>query len=147
MTADPGTGWERLAEALAGDLTRLGDGDTVALSVGPRYVQLLQLPTKLVAETVANDVLPPAERLSTEDLRRIAALGWPSPGDPRDNWRVELGWPVHSRDSRRLADLLVRTLAEVHLAPSPEALEYTAFNTLTGEPVTVPALAGLRRSD
>jgi len=128
-------GWDAFAAALAENLTRLDDGDTAVLSYGETYAQFTQAASVLYADTRG------------ADDASLAALGWhaPDPSAGAVNWWIEVPWPLHTQDSRRVADLLVATLHEVYGAPGPDALVYEAFNSRTGADLELPALAGITR--
>jgi len=139
--------WEQLAGDLTAELPRLRDADTVILRHGERLVQFQQFPTVLHAEAASNEFLPPDQRLTPDAEQELRTLGWNEPTPPGYfNWWYETPWPLGSTASKEVAQLLVTTLREVYGVPSPLELSYQAFNTDTGEPLTLTALTHLNRA-
>jgi hypothetical protein len=130
------TDWATFATALADDLPKLADGDTVILEYGEPYVQFTQAESVLYADTRGGDGA------------RLSALGWraPEPAMGTPNWWTEVPWPLSVQDSRQLGDLMLATLRDVYGAPGPDALAYQAFNSRTGADLDLPALAGATRT-
>ena len=92
-----------------------------------RYVQLLTYDRGLLVESVSDDYLEPGDQLTAADQGRLAELGFAPPaaeglaGSP--NWSIEFDTPV---DVHRVAQLLVRTLVDVHGLETPADLELKA---------------------
>ena len=87
-----------------------------------RYVQAITFDQGLHAETVADAFLADDEQLTVVDHQRLLGWGWVQPepdeeGSP--NWYCDWDDPVDVHDA---ADLLVRTLVEVHGLDTPTDL-------------------------
>jgi hypothetical protein len=129
------TDWATFASALADDLPKLDDGDTVIIEYGQPYVQFAQAESVLYADTRGGDEAS------------LAALGWraPEPARGTPNWWTDVPWPLSAQDCRRLVDLMLATLRDVYGAPQPDALAYQAFNSGTGADLELPSLASAAR--
>jgi hypothetical protein len=143
------TMWSGLAEDVAAELRNRSEADIVVLWQAERFVKFVQLHDGIYADTISNEFLPAGGRLSVHDERRLADLGWfaPNPGTARFNWWCNVPWPLRSAQGRGLARLLLRTMHDVHGVRDPNRLTYSAFNALTKEDISVPALYGLERAD
>jgi hypothetical protein len=126
MNADP---WGDLTGDLAAQLPYLKNGDIVILKREDRYVQLFQGPDGGSIEASANANLPAPQRLSAAGEEKLSEMGWEPPRPPdRHNWWIDYGWPLHSREARRLAELLVATLREAFETKNPRELQREDFN-------------------
>ena len=144
------SGWEAFEQALAFALSVLADESlVVSARVGNRFVQFNASPDEGVfCEAVGNSYLGPAEKLDAGQTSALLSLGWaapthsptsPSPvvapnGSP--NFFRVFPTPYACAEIARFA---VRTLTEVLRIPSPDDLEYKAFDD-AGHGVTLPAL-------
>lgn len=144
--------WQPFAQKLASVLGGLKEDQCLILSVkrSNRIIQFAVLGSYGIRmETTSNSYLPKPERL---DQRRTASLveaGWSAPtGTPLDstpekdpdgspNFFVEFPAPV-SFDA--VAQLAVRTFAEILRVPHPGNLEYRAFDTGQDTDIPAPAL-------
>jgi hypothetical protein len=135
VNADP---WSRFIDLLSARFQDLAPGDTVILSRGRHFVQLAHVVDEVHAEAVGDAGLPPDQRLTDDQQRRLAELGWHPPAPPGyvNYWHRILAPPAPS-DSRRLATLFADTLREVYGVESPEALDIEAWNDETGERIQV----------
>ncbi len=132
--------WLDQAERLARVLEQMQDGEFLIISLknSNRYVQFsAQGARGFRVESTCNAFLKTADQLGPQALRKLAALGWRQPtgelrqatpmkdpeGSPNffQNFEVRNGYAA-------MAELTVRTLREVHRAPSPIFLEYYAFD-------------------
>lgn len=148
--------WPPFAQHLADCLRSLDEDQYLILSVKRtnRFVQFAaQGAFGMRAETTSNAYLPESERLGASQLTALAAAGWQGPtGDPAEstpeldpdgspNFFIELQDPVPFQD---VAELAVRTLAEILDVPHPGFLEYDAFDA-DGRAVLLPSL-GLKHA-
>ena len=138
--ADDPTDWDRLAERVAETLPTLAARSFLTLAWGavpPVYVQFGQSASELSAHTGSDDVLPPARRLDSAAVERLRGLGWSPPeADPtgRHTWSVAVPWPARSAEHRRLAEMAVGVLRDVHRVPRPEELEYRGWREAEPDP-------------
>jgi len=116
-----------LFEELRGVVERcLAHGDCffiVESEVVHRYVQGLVDDDGLVLESVSNTSLgnecATEHGLSAEDQRHLARLGWAPPDERNPNWFRHLDADAH-HPAALAAEILVRTLLEVHRAEPPD---------------------------
>jgi hypothetical protein len=143
------TMWSGLAEDLAAELRNRSEADIVVLWHGDRFVKFVQLQDGIYADTISNEFLPGESKLSLNQERRLADLGWfaPDANTARFNWWCMAPWPLRSAQGRTLSRLWLRTLHDVHGVRDPNRLTYTAFNLLSKENISVPALYSLQRAD
>jgi type III secretion system-like peptide-binding chaperone len=114
--------WEELIEQLAARLPELTIDDVLILEAsGNRYAELVQLNGGIALDAVSNAFLPPDGQLTAEQERELQAKGWQPPERPlRQNWWHEVTrWPLHSRDLRAIAELMVSTLRDVYGVAGP----------------------------
>lgn len=142
--------WNAFEQALSSALSVLADESLVVTArVGNRFVQFHACPDEGVfCEAVSNAYLDPAEKLDDGQLAALLSLGWsapthapdsPSPASaPRKspNFFREFPTPYACSEIARFA---VRTLTDVLRIPSPDDLEYKAFDD-SGHGVTFPVL-------
>jgi hypothetical protein len=142
--------WNAFERALSFALSVLADESLiVSAKEGNRYVQFHACPDEGVfCEAVSNAYLDPAEKLDDGQLAALLALGWSAPtrapGSPSPaptpkgspNFFREFPIPYACSEIARFA---VRTLTEVLRIPSPDDLEYRAFD-VSGHGVTFPVL-------
>ncbi len=142
----PHPDWGAFEQALVSTLSVMKD-EFLILSVKAtgRYVQLHVSPADGVhAEAVSNDYLPENDRLTAEQVTALGDLGWTMPTPAPDgsgpkavsNFVRTFPSPFSCAE---VARLVVRTLAEIHHATGPDALEYKAFDE-PGTTVYLPAL-------
>ena len=146
----PLASWEAFEKALASALSVLANESlVVSARVRNRFVQFYACPDDGVfCESVSYAYLDPAEKLDDGQLAALLALGWSSPTHAPDspspvsaprkspNFYREFPNPYACSEIARLA---VRTLTEVHRIPSPDDLQYKAFDD-SGHGVTFPVL-------
>jgi hypothetical protein len=144
--------WNRLVERLTRVLNALPEDHYLILTVPGRhrFVQFVGTPDGgLRGESVSNAYLEPHERLTQQQERALARLGWHAPtlvptgASPREqvpggspNWFVDLVRPVNGKVLRQLVS---RTFAEVYGVRHPSGLRYSAFHA-DGEPLPLPGL-------
>jgi hypothetical protein len=148
--------WSPFTSALAGVLERLQEDQYLVISIRDmhRFVQFAaQGAHGMRVETVSNQYLEAWEQLDDGQLNALRKLGWKDPtrpppestpsGDPHGspNHFVDLDAPVAFGE---VAELAVRTLADVLKAPHPGALAYEAFER--GGDSLVLAELGLMRA-
>jgi hypothetical protein len=99
-----------------------------------RFVQVLTYDDNLYLESVADEFLD-EEPLTADDHRRLLDLGWDPPAEnATPNWHHRADEPV---DVVVAADLLIRTLVEVHGLETPTELEIEvndSFDPFEGSP-------------
>ncbi|WP_436522296.1 TY-Chap domain-containing protein [Actinoplanes sp. HUAS TT8] len=128
-------GWDALAAEIAALVPGLADGDTLNLIVEPYAVSMQQQPSYLSVETAdGDDHLPVDRRLTGADRRHLQELGWRPPPNPDivNHWERHFPWPLSSADAAAVAELVVRTLREVHGATGPGDVAREQFNALPG---------------
>lgn len=142
--------WNAFEQALSSALSVLADESLIVTArVGNRYVQFHACPDEGVfCESVSNAYLDPAEKLDDGQLAALLSLGWsaptrapdsPSPAStPKGSPNFFREFPIPYACSE-IARFAVRTLAEVLRIPSPDDLEYRAFDG-SGHGVTFPVL-------
>jgi len=132
--------WPTFGKKLAAVLEKLREDEFLVISTkkSNRYVQFAgQGAFGLRAEAVSNHYLPRAERLDKQQIAGMKGLGWHAPtasarkstpeGDPdgSPNFFVDFTMPV---PCTAVAELAIRTLAEVLRVPHPGNLQYEAFD-------------------
>ncbi len=154
--------WGKFTRSLTRTLTALENSQYLILSLGPRaasvgrterFVQFASFGDDgLRAETVSNAFLDGDARLSADDQRALAVMGWcppthaPGAGEDQSD---PLGSPNYFRDwptpvpHIEVAQFAVATLRDVHGARASEQLRYVAFDE-AGAPLLFSKL-GLRR--
>lgn len=148
--------WPGFAQRLALVLGTLQEDQflIVLLKGSNRYVQFAgQGHWGLRAECTSNQYLSDTDKLDEQQLARLTELGWRTPSglahestperDPDGSPNHFVQWPVQGSVAD-LADLAVRTFAEVLGVPHPGFLEYEAFDSQRQAQV-YPEL-GLRRA-
>jgi len=146
----PLSGWEAFEQALAAALSVLADESLiVSARVGNRFVQFNACPDEGVfCESVSNAYLDPAEKLDEGQVAALLSLGWAGPTHAPDSpspVSAPKGSPNFFREfpnpyaCAEIAHFAVRTLTEVLRIPSPDDLEYKAFDD-SGHGVTFPVL-------
>lgn len=128
--------WFEFTAALGEVLAVLEPGQFLILAAaGNRFVQIAVDDHEDRIETVCNQYLGADDRLSTDDLDRLAELGWEPPTHfPEDDPRCMEGSPNHfidlppGTDLSGVAGLLVETLRTVHRVAEPGELTYHSFD-------------------
>jgi hypothetical protein len=143
--------WPPFAQKLATVLERLDEDQFLILSVkrSNRFIQFAaQGAFGIRIETTSNSYLEKPEQLDTCQIVTLIGDGWhvptgiPADSTPEDdpdgspNFYVEFPHPV-SFDV--VANLTVRTLAEILRVPHPASLQYEAFNE-NGQAIELPEL-------
>ncbi|WP_119727830.1 TY-Chap domain-containing protein [Thermomonospora amylolytica] len=122
--------WAMFAERLACELAAMQP--QMGLVVSQRlqesyYVQAFRDARGVHAEAVSGQALPPHTPVfDAAQEERLAAVGWRWPGD-HPNWTFDLPAGAEPDEFRRLAEMMVVALREVHLARGPDDLVYEAF--------------------
>jgi hypothetical protein len=133
--------WPQFTKQLSAVLKRLREDQFLVISEkrSHRFVQFAgQGSYGLRAEVVSNAYLSPEEQFDQDQLAALGRLGWQAPTgipeqsstperdpDGSPNFFVDYPKPVPYSD---VADMAVRTLAEVMLVPHPGMLEYNSFD-------------------
>ncbi|WP_426513290.1 TY-Chap domain-containing protein [Dactylosporangium sp. McL0621] len=122
MSTADGPDWPDVTDELAGTLERLRNEDAVSLDAGDAFVQVIRFRrgTVLSGPVVYVHTSPGAAGL--------AELGWAPRDEDETVGQPEVPAPVEPATARRLANLIVRTLREVHGVANPAALRYSSFN-------------------
>jgi hypothetical protein len=147
--------WPPFAEKLATALAKLEEDQYLILLVkrSNRFVQFAaQGSYGMRVETTSNAYLSKPEKLNKRQIATLLQNGWSDPtaspdestpeNDPdgSPNFFVEFSDPV---SFTAVANLAVRTLAEILRVPHPGSLQYDAFSA-DGEKIALPEL-GLQR--
>ncbi len=147
--------WPAFHERLTETLQEMAEDQylVIMLKNTNRYVQFsAQGFYGMRAETVCNNDLEAAERLTTEEIALLGVLGWDDPtsgpsltpdNDPDGSPNYFLEWAPPA-DYAEIAALAVRTLLEVHDVAHPGWLEYKAFDA-EGINILLPEL-GLKQA-
>lgn len=128
MSAADQPGWDGVGDDLADALVRLRRGDAILLAAGAVFVQFIWFvhghapagPAVFV-HTTDGEPGSPAEA-------GLAALGWARRDEEPTVAQPEVPAPLDAAAATRLADLIVRTLRDVHGVADPAAMTYTSFN-------------------
>ncbi|WP_051152721.1 TY-Chap domain-containing protein [Nocardia niigatensis] len=132
------TDWNQFEVGLAEELAGLPAGalvtiDTKAPDTEPGFAQFAQSEDKVVAELGAYADLDREAGVNAPGAAVVLAAGWHPPvGSDRDNWWVELPWPVTSAIYRQLAAMVVIGLKDAFHVSSPTRLVYKAWNSNAG---------------
>jgi len=142
--------WERLAGDLTAVLGALEPGcGLTLLAPAQRFVHMVVFHAGAQVETVSNQLLDDAYRLSLDDLDLLESVGWQGPtafvdevdddfdGCLNHHVRLPTDW-----DREAAARLLITTLRTVHDVYEPSQLRYRSFNL--DSQILVPTL-GLSR--
>jgi hypothetical protein len=137
--------WPTFAQKLAAALETLAEDQYLVLSVkqSNRFIQFAaQGSFGIRVETTSNNYLTKQEKLDERQIAALIKAGWLAPtgtpasstpeGDPdgSPNFFVEFSAPV---SFEALANLTVRTFAEILRVPHPGFLQYEAFDDTEGE--------------
>jgi len=137
--------WPPFAQKLADALEMLVEDQYLVLSVkqSNRYIQFsAQGSFGIRVETTSNNYLTKQEKLDERQIAALIKAGWHAPtGNPAGstpesdpdgspNFFVEFSAPV---SFEAVADLTVRTFAEILRVPHPGFLQYEAFDDTEGE--------------
>lgn len=148
--------WAPFGEKLAATLAVLEDDQFLIISVkrSNRYVQFAaQGAYGMRAETTCNSYLAKSERLDARQIADLISAGWHMPtGSPDEsipesdpdgspNFFREFAAPV---SFPAVADLTIRTFANILRVPHPGFLEYESFDS-EGQAILLPSL-GLKRA-
>lgn len=149
--------WTPFIAALAVVLERLEEDQYLIITAkrSHRFVQFAGLGSfGLRIEAISNHYLDKAEMLNRRQVAALKSIGWNGPTgnsksatpkkdpDGSPNFFIDFELPVQFDV---VAQLAVRTLAEVFELPNPIALEYKAFNA-DGVAIQLPSL-GLRQEN
>ena len=150
-----GRDWQPFADRLAAALATLREDQNLILAVEhrQRFVQFAGSGASgLRAESVSNAYLAETNQLSADQVAALISAGWRSPTHAPDASKAEkdpAGSPNLFADFDapvsfdEVADLAVRTLAQVFEASHPDLLEYDAFDT-KGSQISFPGLCRRR---
>jgi hypothetical protein len=143
--------WTTFAQKLAAVLAKLEEDDYLCLSVkgSDRYVRFfMEGEFGMRVETPSNVFLEEQEQLDDNQIANLVAADWCAPtvtlddlidddeSDGSPNFFLDLNSPV---SFEAVAALTVRTLSEILGVPSPEQLEYYAYDE-EDEPIEFPEL-------
>ena len=143
--------WPPFADKLTGVLARLEEDQYLIVSVkgSNRFVQFAaQGSFGMRVETTSNSYLPKPEQLNKRQVATLIDAGWQDPtGDPEEstpendpdgssNFFVEFARPVAFG---AVAQLTVRTFAQILRVPYPSSLQYEAFES-EGRSLALPEL-------
>jgi len=143
--------WPPFAQKLAAALEKLEEDQFLILSVkrSNRFVQFAaQGSFGMRVETTSNSYLAKPEQLNERQISTLIDAGWHDPtGTPSEstpehdpdgspNFFVEFSAPI---SFEAVANLTVRTLAEILRVPYPGALQYEAFDE-GGNAIALPEL-------
>lgn len=149
--------WPPFADKLAAVLAKLEEDQYLIVSVkgSNRFVQFAaQGSSGMRVETTSNSYLAKPEQLNKRQVATLIDAGWQDPtGDPGDstpendpdgspNFFLEFANPV-AFDA--VANLTVRTFAEILRVPYPGSLQYEAFES-EGQALALPEL-GLKLAE
>ncbi len=128
------TTWEQLEHDLGNQLPVLGELDTILWQANGRCVQLQQTRLSLGLSVVSNEYLPAEHALTPAEQQQLAAWGWeaPEPGDL--NWHIEVPWPMTTRDSSQVAELLRGTMQLVLGVEQPDHISVQRFTAYGADP-------------
>jgi hypothetical protein len=121
--------WNDVADELTTLLALLRDGDALALEVGPYFIQFKRFGP--VISVIASGTGPGVEedsRLSADQARQMAALGWQPPDEEVTHSLPDVARPLSAADARRVADLLLATVRDVYGAATPAAATFSSHN-------------------
>jgi len=147
--------WPQFAKQLSAVLKRLREDQCLVISSksSGRFIQFMgQGSFGLRAEVVSNAYLSAEEKFDEAQLAGLCSLGWQDPTGTPDEATPELdpdGSPNFFMDCLKpvryaeVADIAVRTLAEVMTVPHPGFLEYKSFE-VNGNALAWPKL-GLKQ--
>ncbi|MDG6101787.1 hypothetical protein Daura_37995 [Dactylosporangium aurantiacum] len=142
--------WEAVTEELAGALTALRAEDAVSLGTGDVWVQFIRFTRGMTLTGPAVFVHTSAVEPGSPAAEGLAGLGWARWDELQTLGRPEVPAPVDPDTAAGLADLIVRTLRDVHGVADPGGLTYSSFNNdgLRAPRLrTVAAEAGQRPAD
>ncbi|MEV0560589.1 hypothetical protein [Dactylosporangium sp. NPDC050588] len=119
-------GWPEVADELVGALAALRPEAAISLSGGDGFVQFIRF-------TRGYRLDVPSVYMLTRDVPEraadLAALGWQPDEDGTETLCFpEVPAPVEPATARRLADVIVRTLRDVHGFADPAEVTYTSFD-------------------
>jgi len=149
--------WPTFAEKLAAVLGNLEEDQFLILLV-KRTDQFVQFAAQgsfgIRIETTSSSYLPKTEQLNEQQISTLIDIGWIEPtGKPSEstpeydpdgspNFFMEFSVPV---SFEAVANLAIRTLAEILRVPHPGFLQYEAFDA-EGNEIALPTL-GLKQAD
>ena len=147
--------WQPFADRLAAALATLKEDQNLIIAVKhrQRFVQFAGSGASgLRAESVSNAYLTETDQLTGDEVAALIAAGWCNPTHEPDadeadknpvgspNFFADFDAPVPFDD---VADLAIRTLAQVFKVSHPDQLEYDAFDT-KGKQISFPDLCRRR---
>lgn len=147
--------WKLFAERLAAALATLSEDQNLILAAEhrQRFVQFADSGSSgLRAEAVSNAYLAETDQLTGDQAAALTAAGWRSPTHAHDASQAEkdpAGSPNFFADFDapvpfdEVADLAVRTLAQIFEISHPDQIEYDAFDT-KGNQISFPRLCRRR---
>lgn len=150
-----GREWKRFADGLAAALATLSEDQNLILAAEhrQRFVQFAGSGSSgLRAEAVSNAYLAETDQLTGDQAAALTAAGWRSPTHAHDASQAEkdpAGSPNFFADFDapvpfdEVADLAVRTLAQIFEISHPDQIEYDAFDT-KGNQISFPRLCRRR---
>ena len=78
----------------------------------------------MIVESVSNAYLWGPDALAPNEISRLEELGWP-PSAEGDNYRIQYPGRLSPQQLGEIAEILARTLIDVHGAETPEDVEVT----------------------
>lgn len=150
-----GRDWQPFADRLATALATLSEDQNLILAVEhrQRFVQFAGSGASgLRAESVSNAYLAETDQFTADQAAALIAAGWRNPTHEPDASKAEkdpAGSPNFFADFDapvpfdEVADLAVRTLAQVFEVSHPDQLVYDAFDT-AGNQISFPGLCRRR---
>lgn len=147
--------WKLFADGLAAALATLREDQNLILAAEhrQRFVQFAGSGSSgLRAEAVSNAYLAETDQLTGDQIAALTATGWSSPTHAHDASQAEkdpAGSPNFFADFDapvpfdEVADLAVRTLAQIFEVSHPDQIEYDAFDT-KGNQIPLPRLCRRR---
>jgi hypothetical protein len=136
MSSADRAGWADVADELAEALVRLRVEDAICLDAGDAFVQFIRFGHRFgndPAVAMITTAGVPGSRTAAD----LAALGWVRPDSGGTIGQPEVSPPVEPATARRLAEVIVRTLRDVHGAAGPAEVTFSSFN---GDGLRAPRL-------
>ena len=120
--------WAEVADELADALVRLRPEDRTALDGAGAFVQFIRFGTGIAVNGPSVLVHTGAGEPGSPTEAALTALGW-APFDENETiGQPEAPAPLDPATATRLADVIVRTLRDVHGIADPAVLTYSSFN-------------------
>jgi hypothetical protein len=121
-------GWAAVEGELADALLRLRSEDAIALDGGGAFVQFIRFGTGIAVKGPSVLVHTTPGEPGSQTEAALTALGWASFDENETVGQPEAPAPLDPATATRLADVIVRTLRDVHGIADPAAVTYSSFN-------------------